>query len=93
MKNEGIDAKEYSLKEIEVAEWLAMSVRTLQGWRVQGKGPAYRKQGRSVRYSSTTIQMWLCAQQRSSTSATAAAGPCNRHNCICDHQQSMGDQL
>jgi len=92
MKNEGIDAKERNLTEIEVAEWLGLSVRTLQGWRVQGKGPAHGKLGRSVRYSPTAIQMWLCAQQRSSTSATAAAGPCNRHNCICDHQQSMGDK-
>lgn len=34
----------------EAADFLATTVKTLESWRVRGKGPHYLKQGRSVRY-------------------------------------------
>ena len=39
-----------SLNENQAAEFLGLSVRTLQAWRVRGGGPLYVKFGRAVRY-------------------------------------------
>ena len=39
-----------ALNENQAAEFLGLSVRTLQAWRVRGGGPRYVKIGRSVRY-------------------------------------------
>jgi predicted DNA-binding transcriptional regulator AlpA len=39
-----------ALNENQAAEFLGLSVRTLQSWRVRGTGPRYTKIGRSVRY-------------------------------------------
>lgn len=38
------------LSENLAGEFLSVSVRTLQGWRVHGGGPVYVKLGRAVRY-------------------------------------------
>jgi hypothetical protein len=39
-----------ALNENQAAEFLGISVRTLQAWRVRGSGPPYVKIGRAVRY-------------------------------------------
>lgn len=39
------------LNEKQAAEYLGLSVKTLQGWRQQRKGPNYMKIFRNVRYS------------------------------------------
>lgn len=39
-----------ALTSREAAAFLATTAKTLEAWRVQGKGPTYLKQGRSVRY-------------------------------------------
>jgi hypothetical protein len=39
-----------ALNENQAAEFLGLSVRTLQAWRVRGGGPPYVKIGRTVRY-------------------------------------------
>ena len=39
-----------ALNENQAAEFLGVSVRTLQAWRVRGGGPPYCKIGRAVRY-------------------------------------------
>jgi hypothetical protein len=39
-----------ALNETQAAEFLSLSVRTLQAWRVRGGGPRYCKIGRAVRY-------------------------------------------
>jgi Helix-turn-helix domain len=36
--------------EMQAANFLGISVRTLQAWRVRGGGPPYVKIGRTVRY-------------------------------------------
>jgi hypothetical protein len=38
------------VNENYAAEFLGVSVRTLQAWRVRGGGPRYCKIGRAVRY-------------------------------------------
>ena len=64
------------LNEVQLAELLNLSERTLQGWRLKGEGPAFEKFGRSVRYATDTVEAWIARQQRASTSATTAAAPC-----------------
>lgn len=49
------------LKEQEAADLLKMSARTLQGWRMVGRGPAYVRAGRSIRYRQADIVHWVDA--------------------------------
>jgi predicted DNA-binding transcriptional regulator AlpA len=56
------------LTEKQVAEWLQLSVRSIQAWRGRGGGPAFSKCGRCVRYRASEISRWLDERQRSSTS-------------------------
>jgi predicted DNA-binding transcriptional regulator AlpA len=51
------------LSEHEVSELTGISIKTLQRWRLAGKGPKFRKLGgRSVRYLVSDIEAWLQAQ-------------------------------
>jgi hypothetical protein len=45
--------------EKEVASILACSLKALQAWRMQRRGPCYHKVGRAVRYSLSDIQRYL----------------------------------
>ena len=65
------------LNEREVADWLNLSERTLQGWRLRGEGPAFEKLGRSVRYSPASVEAWIVERERCSTSAVSAPDPCS----------------
>ncbi len=52
------------LNEKEAARLLAMSFRTLQSWRSEGKGPRYLKLGRSIRYRRGDLLTWIEINQR-----------------------------
>jgi hypothetical protein len=54
----------------EAAAWLRVSGVTLARWRIQGRGPAFRKFGRRVVYSKSDLLSWADAQSRASTSDT-----------------------
>jgi predicted DNA-binding transcriptional regulator AlpA len=57
------------LNEVEAGQFLSLSHRTLQNWRVKGGGPKYLKIGaKSVRYRITDLQSWLDNATRSHTS-------------------------
>lgn len=43
----------------EVADFLKISVDTLANWRYLGRGPAYVRQGRVVRYSPESLSVWI----------------------------------
>ncbi len=60
------------LNERELAIRWATSVKTLQAWRQQGRGPRYIKMGRAVRYSIASIEQFESKSLVSSTSAEAA---------------------
>lgn len=46
----------------ELAEMLHVPLSTLGQWRYLGRGPAYVKVGRHVRYRASEIEQWLEAQ-------------------------------
>jgi hypothetical protein len=57
------------IKETPAAEWLGLSVRTLQKQRLTGSGPRFHKFGGSVRYSFSDLEEWSNSCRRNSTSA------------------------
>ena len=52
----------------DVATFLGLSPRTLERFRLEGRGPAYFKFGRIVRYRRAETLKWAEAQLRTSTS-------------------------
>lgn len=61
------------LTEVEAAEILAVSPRTLQQWRVKGGGPPYQKFGAACRYDPDALAAWIDAQTRNNTSDPGTA--------------------
>lgn len=47
------------IDEGAAAQMLCCQVKTLQAWRCQGKGPAFIKIGRLVRYNALTVEAWI----------------------------------
>jgi predicted DNA-binding transcriptional regulator AlpA len=63
------------LREQDVAEMMAVSVKTLQMWRWQGKGPSFGKLGRRVAYKLDAVKSYIDANVfRSTTEADQKAG-------------------
>jgi predicted DNA-binding transcriptional regulator AlpA len=59
-----------ALNENQAAEFLGVSVRTLQAWRVRGGGPLYVKLGRAVRYQRRAL---IAFQQERTVASTTEA--------------------
>ena len=57
----------------EAAEALGISEHTLNGWRVQGRGPEFCKLGSAVRYTDEAIEQFKEAGKRRSTSQLVPA--------------------
>ena len=57
--------------ERQAATRLAVSVRTLQQWRVSGGGPRFAKIGRCVRYRTSDLDAFVVANLRAHTSEEA----------------------
>ena len=58
----------------EAAEWLGLSARTLDRYRVSGDGPAFHRFGSRVRYLAAHLEAWASARRRLSTSDDGTAG-------------------
>jgi excisionase family DNA binding protein len=56
------------LNTVEAASWLRLTKNTLEKMRVNGRGPAYRKHGRHVRYHIEDLVEYSQASRRRSTS-------------------------
>ena len=56
---DGLAPTNQPLTEIEAAARLGLKVATLRAWRNQGRGPAYLRLGRAIRYLSTDIDDFL----------------------------------
>lgn len=52
----------------EAARVVGLSPRTLEKYRTAGRGPAYLKLGRIVRYELRELEAWMDARRVSSTS-------------------------
>jgi hypothetical protein len=61
------------MSEELAARRLGVSVRCVQRWRVNGKGPAFRKLGRLVGYTDADLVAFVDAHRQTSTSAPSAA--------------------
>jgi hypothetical protein len=55
-----ISAKRF-LSEVEVEASYGIPHRTLQNWRVLGRGPLYRKFGKAVKYDVADLEAWIQA--------------------------------
>jgi DNA-binding transcriptional MerR regulator len=56
------------LTEAQTADFLNVSVRTLQAWRVRGGGPPFVCAGRARRYRRRDLLEWMDSNTRNSTS-------------------------
>jgi hypothetical protein len=60
------------LREHDAAALLALKPTTLRRWRLEGKGPRFRKIGRAVRYHLDDLASFIDSSVRLSTSDTGA---------------------
>jgi hypothetical protein len=65
------------VNEIDAAQRLALSIKTLRRWRWAGKGPPFLKIGGAVRYDPSDLTEFVEASRRHSTS-DGPAGTSNR---------------
>lgn len=56
------------LTNVQTAELIGMKPNTLEIWRVYGKGPVFRKLGRSIRYAESDVLAWINSHICASTS-------------------------
>jgi Helix-turn-helix domain len=49
------------LTEVQAADLLSLSVRTLQAWRTRAFGPAFVRAGRAIRYRRRDLFTWMDA--------------------------------
>ena len=61
----------------KAAAYIGMSVRTMNNWRWlgAGRGPAFVRLGRSVRYDVRTLDAWIAARTFDSTSLADHGAP------------------
>jgi predicted DNA-binding transcriptional regulator AlpA len=52
-----------ALDERDAATYIGYTTSALRAWRRQGRGPAYIKAGRSVRYLVRDLDAWLAAHR------------------------------
>ena len=52
-----------ALTEADAASRLGLKVATLRAWRHQQKGPAYVRLGRAIRYLTTDLDDFVCANR------------------------------
>lgn len=72
MNSKAIDS-EALLTEAEAADFLRLSVRTLQAWRIRIAGPAFVQVGRAIRYRRRDLIAWIEANTVSPSRAGLAA--------------------
>lgn len=56
------------LTELQVADMVCQSPRTIQKWRLTGRGPCFHKFGQSVRYSLDDVNEWIAKRRVSRSS-------------------------
>jgi predicted DNA-binding transcriptional regulator AlpA len=56
------------LKTAAAAEYLGLSTKCLENWRITGQGPVFIKMGRSVRYTVEDLEDFVSSAKQTSTS-------------------------
>jgi len=51
----------------EAAGYLRLAITTLEHWRLEGRGPAFSKMGRQVRYRRADVDRWLAEMNEGAT--------------------------
>jgi excisionase family DNA binding protein len=51
----------------EAAAFLRLSESALNHWRLEGRGPAFQKMGRQVRYRRAEVERWLTEMNEGAT--------------------------
>jgi hypothetical protein len=74
-RNDCDEASPIFLDTPEAAALLHISPVTLGRWRIEGRGPEYRKFGRRVVYDRADLIAWADAHRRRSTSAPPLSTP------------------
>jgi hypothetical protein len=74
MNSQTVDA-DALLTEAEAADFLKLSVRTLQAWRLRIAGPAFVHVGRAIRYRRRDLIDWIEANTVSPFPRRAGAAP------------------
>ena len=57
----------------QAADFLGLSTRTLDRFRVSGDGPVFHRFGGRVRYSRPDLECWAASRRRASTSDDGTA--------------------
>jgi|tagenome__1003787_1003787.scaffolds.fasta_scaffold20959347_4 hypothetical protein len=65
------------LTEVQAAEFLSLSTRTLQAWRERRSGPPFVRAGRAVRYRRRALYIWIDANTVSWARATPNDARCS----------------
>ncbi len=60
------------MTEAAAAEFLGMSIRTMQAWRVRGGGPRFAKLSKAVRYRPADLETFVAENMAASTSEAGA---------------------
>ncbi len=57
------DRRDYDalLNEVQAAQFLSLSIRTLQAWRLKSVGPRIVRAGRAIRYRRRDLIDWIDA--------------------------------
>jgi predicted site-specific integrase-resolvase len=67
----GLTNRALVMTEETAADALGLSARTLQRWRVEGRGPSFVKFGKRVGYTEDALRRYVEASERTSTSQAA----------------------
>jgi Helix-turn-helix domain len=71
VSSNGID-NDGLLTEAQAADYLKLSIRTLQAWRIRNVGPAFVRAGRAIRYRRYDLLVWIKQQTVQSAQSMAA---------------------
>lgn len=62
-----------ALRPLEAGSYLSLSPQRLARLRLEGRGPVFCRDGRSILYRIEDLDRWLASSRRASTSDTASS--------------------
>jgi predicted DNA-binding transcriptional regulator AlpA len=68
------------LTEIELSDRIHVSLATLRRWRLENRGPKFRKLGSLVRYGEYDLTQWMEAQPSGGTGEMERIPPASIHS-------------